>query len=143
MTLSLTKLFEVKEWKCHYFWDSVIFWCWKSSLKKLNFRALAIDGFWTKKHETKFFWSFLMISNPCFIRFEIKNHWLPLPHSGTILHEYSHLLAKYRHFAVSFIETLRIRISINYYAIFYKQIGREKNSEGPIWLLDYLNFFSI
>ena len=78
MTLSLTKLFEVKEWKCHYFWDSVIFWCWKSSLKKLNFRALAIDGFWTKKHGTKFFWSFLMRSNPCFIRFEIKNHWLPL-----------------------------------------------------------------
>ena len=78
MTLSQTKLFEVKEWKCHYFWDSVIFWCWKSSLKKLNFRALAIDGFWTKKHETKFFWLFLMRSNPCFIRFEIKNHWLPL-----------------------------------------------------------------
>ena len=55
MTLSLTKLFEVKEWKCHYFWDSVIFWCWKSSLKKLNFRALAINGFWTKKHGTNFF----------------------------------------------------------------------------------------
>ena len=48
----------------------------------------------------------------------------------------------YRHFAVSFIETLRIRISINYYAFFFnKQIGREKNSEGPIWLLDYLIFF--
>ena len=77
-TLSITKLFEVKEWKCPYFWDSVIFWCWKSSLKKLNFRALGINGFWTKKHGTKFFWSFLMRSNPCFIRFEIKNHWLPL-----------------------------------------------------------------
>ena len=24
---------------------------------------------------------------------------------------------------------------------FYKQIGREKNSEGPIWLLDYLKYF--
>ena len=32
-TLLLTKLFEVKEWKCHYFWDSVIFWCWILSPK--------------------------------------------------------------------------------------------------------------
>ena len=24
---------------------------------------------------------------------------------------------------------------------FYKRIGREKNSEGPIWLLDYLKYF--
>ena len=72
MTLSQTKLFEVKEWKCHYFWDSVIFWCWKSSLKKLNLRALAINGFWTKNDGTKFFLLLLMRSNPCFIRFEIK-----------------------------------------------------------------------
>ena len=76
--LLVTKLFDVEEGKWHYFCHLVIFWWWKSSLKKLNFWALAINGFWTKSHGTKFFGLFLMRSSPCFIRFEIKNHWLPL-----------------------------------------------------------------
>ena len=77
-SLLLTKLFKLEVWKGRYFCDLVTFWWWKSSLKKLNFRALAINQFWTKWHGTKNFWPFLITSNPCSIRFEIKNHWCAL-----------------------------------------------------------------
>ena len=79
-SLLQTKLFKIEEWKWHHFCYLVTFWWWKSSLKKLNFRALAINGFWTKKTWDQIFWLFLMKSNPSFIRFEIENHWLPLFH---------------------------------------------------------------
>ena len=69
--LLLIKLFEVQEWKWCYFLNLMSFWCWKSRPKNLNFAAPALDEFWLKRHGTKTKGVILVISIPCFIRFEI------------------------------------------------------------------------
>ena len=63
-TLLLTKLFEVLEWKWPYFWDLVIFWCCKSSIKNPNFGASAINREWLNYHGTKSDGSFCSYLTP-------------------------------------------------------------------------------
>ena len=60
---------------------------WKSATLGLQLST----GFGPNNLGPVFFGVFLMTANPCFITFEIKNHWMPLMFRGPALPKSCHL----------------------------------------------------